>query len=219
MKRVRTSEEKNGWIKCIELQDFMCHRHLKVTLNSTINFITGNNGSGKSALLTALTVCLGGRASTTQRASSLASLVREGAEYNRPLFHHVPNPLQPSQALIRVTLANAGEFNAFRPERYGDAIVIERRFGAQSGAVNRYACFSAAGRLVSERREEVAQICDHFGIQVDNPLAVLSQETAKRFLASAKPKELYEVPCMYGIHVYLCLVVLSEGDAAGATGS
>lgn len=191
VKRVRTSEEKNGWIKCIELQDFMCHHHLKVTLNSTINFITGNNGSGKSALLTALTVCLGGRASTTQRASSLASLVREGAEYSNQTSMLILTSVR--VATVRVTLANAGEFNAFRPERYGDAIIIERRFGSQGGSANRYATFNASGRLVCDRREEVAQICDHFGIQVDNPLAVLSQETAKRFLASTKPKELYEV--------------------------
>lgn len=80
---MRVSEEKNGWIKSIELTDFMCHRHLLVKLGSAINFITGNNGSGKSAILTALTICLGGRASTTQRASTLSSLIREGAEYPR----------------------------------------------------------------------------------------------------------------------------------------
>jgi chromosome segregation ATPase len=78
---VRQSDEKNGWITSIELTDFMCHHHTKVNLNSSINFVTGNNGSGKSAILTALTVCLGGRASTTQRASSLSSLIRQGAEY------------------------------------------------------------------------------------------------------------------------------------------
>lgn len=81
MKRARACEDKNGWIKTIEITDFMCHRHLRVALSSSINFITGNNGSGKSALLTALTVCLGGRAATTQRATSLAALIREGAEY------------------------------------------------------------------------------------------------------------------------------------------
>lgn len=81
MKKARTEGAKNGWVQSIEVWDFMCHRHLLVRLSPNINFITGNNGSGKSAILTALTVCLGGRASSTQRAASLASLIREGAEY------------------------------------------------------------------------------------------------------------------------------------------
>lgn len=90
-----------------------------------------------------------------------------------------------------MTLNNAGEFNAYKPDKYGDAIVIERRFGANG--TNRYLTISTFGRIVSEKREEVTQICDHFSIQVDNPLTVLSQETAKKFLANARPKELYEV--------------------------
>lgn len=92
---------------------------------------------------------------------------------------------------MRVTLHNGGGLNAYRPDKYGDAIIIERRLARQS-SVRAYAALSASGRVVSERREEIAQICDHFSIQVDNPLAVLTQETAKRFLASARPRELYD---------------------------
>lgn len=173
MTRAAKSKGISGHVESLELFDFMCHRHLLVTLNPHINFVFGNNGSGKSAILTALTVALGGRASATQRAASIDNLIREGA----------------SQGRVRVRLYNGGD-SPFQPEQYGEHIVLERSF--RRGGVNSYAIGRADGRLVGGKREEISAICDHFGIQVDNPLAVLTQETAKRFLASARPKELYE---------------------------
>lgn len=164
----------SGHIICIELIDFMCHRHLLVTLNPHINFVVGNNGSGKSAILTALTVCLGGRASATQRATSVDSLIREGATSGK----------------VKVKLSNE-EDNPYMQDTYGRSITIERCF-RREGA-NSYSIYAENGRLVEGRKEKVTAICDHFGIQVDNPLAILTQETAKKFLANAKPKELYEV--------------------------
>lgn len=95
-------------------------------------------------------------------------------------------------ACVKITICNADESNAFRPEKYGKAIIIERRFGRVPG-VSKYICWSGDKRQVSDKKDEVDQICDHFAIQVDNPLSVLSQETAKKFLASAKPKDLYDV--------------------------
>lgn len=163
----------SGHIESLELFNFMCHRHLLIKLNPHINFIFGNNGSGKSAILTALTVALGGRASSTQRATNVDNLIREGASHGR----------------VRVKLFNGGD-SPFQPDQYGEHIVLERSF--RRGGANSYAISRADGRLTTGKREEINVICDHFGIQVDNPLAVLTQETAKRFLANAKPKELYE---------------------------
>lgn len=95
---------------------------------------------------------------------------------------------------MKITICNRNESNAFRPEKYGKAIIIERRFGRVPG-VSRYITLSGGDKrqVVSDKKDEVDQICDHFAIQVDNPLSVLSQETAKKFLASAKPKDLYDV--------------------------
>ena len=58
------------------LQNFMCHRNLVVELGRNINFINGANGSGKSAILAALQICLGARAKFTHRANKLTDLIR-----------------------------------------------------------------------------------------------------------------------------------------------
>ena len=55
-------EGRTGIVEMISLKNFMCHTSLEVSLNSNLNFIIGRNGSGKSAVMTALTVGLGGRA-------------------------------------------------------------------------------------------------------------------------------------------------------------
>jgi chromosome segregation ATPase len=52
-----------------------------VDLGDKINFITGQNGSGKSAILTAIAIALGGKAKFTNRASSISKLLKEGEEY------------------------------------------------------------------------------------------------------------------------------------------
>jgi ATPase subunit of ABC transporter with duplicated ATPase domains len=72
-----------GVIDRIQLNDFMCHRKLDVALSPNTNFILGRNGSGKSAIMTAIVVALGGKATTTHRASSLKNFIRTGAKYVR----------------------------------------------------------------------------------------------------------------------------------------
>lgn len=63
--------DTDGSIVSIHVRNFFCHDNLEVNLNKNVNFIVGRNGSGKSAILTALVVGLGGRASDTNRGSSL----------------------------------------------------------------------------------------------------------------------------------------------------
>ena len=58
---------RTGIVEMITLKNFMCHTSLEVSLNSNLNFIIGRNGSGKSAVMTALTVGLGGRARYEER--------------------------------------------------------------------------------------------------------------------------------------------------------
>lgn len=70
----------HGIIERVDCYNFMCHEHFSVELGPLINFIVGKNGSGKSAILTAITLCLGGKASATNRGQSLKSFIKEGKE-------------------------------------------------------------------------------------------------------------------------------------------
>jgi chromosome segregation ATPase len=54
-----------------------------VQLGAQINFITGVNGSGKSALLHAISVGLGSRGNFSQKGGNLRLLIREGAHTAR----------------------------------------------------------------------------------------------------------------------------------------
>lgn len=71
----------NGILESVSCTNFMCHSYLEVALGPLINFIIGHNGSGKSAVLTAITICLGGKATATNRGQSLKSFIKEGTEF------------------------------------------------------------------------------------------------------------------------------------------
>ncbi|CAG8590107.1 10002_t:CDS:10 [Acaulospora morrowiae] len=164
---------ESGVIESIELVNFMCHKFLKVAFGPKINFIIGHNGSGKSAILTGITVCLGGKANVTNRASNLKSLIREGASVGQ----------------VTLKLRNRGA-DAYRPETYGDSIIIERRISHDGS--NGYKIKTHEGKLVSGKRDELNAILDHMAIQVDNPLNVLSQDTARQFLQSSSSEDKYK---------------------------
>ena len=62
---------RSGKILRMQLKNFMCHRNLVVEFNKRANLLVGNNGSGKSAVLAALTIGLGCSANLTNRSSSV----------------------------------------------------------------------------------------------------------------------------------------------------
>lgn len=65
-------EDVDGCIESIHVRNFFCHDNMEVNFNRNLNFIVGRNGSGKSAIVTALVVGLGSRASATNRGNSLS---------------------------------------------------------------------------------------------------------------------------------------------------
>lgn len=69
---------KSGKIKSIHLKNFMCHANFVVNLNKNVNVFVGLNGSGKSAILTAIAIGLGSKASSTSRSTNLKDLVKRG---------------------------------------------------------------------------------------------------------------------------------------------
>ena len=163
----------NAIIEEIVCQNFMCHAWMNVELGPLINFIVGENGSGKSAVLTAITLCLGGKASATNRGSSLKSLIKEGQD----------------KAILRVKLKNAG-VDAYQRELYGDAIFVERHF--TTAGTSGFKMKNAAGHTVSTKKGDVDDMIEYYQLQVDNPMNVLTQDAAKSFIQSSTPKQKYQ---------------------------
>lgn len=58
----------------------MNHKYLTVTLCPKMNFLVGHNGSGKSAILTAIAIVLGAKASITGRGHAVKDLIKRGEE-------------------------------------------------------------------------------------------------------------------------------------------
>lgn len=165
---------EHGILERVECYNFMCHDHFQVELGPLINFIVGKNGSGKSAILTAITLCLGGKASATNRGQSLKNFVKEGKE----------------NATIIVRIKNQGE-GAYMPDDYGKSIIVERHF-TKTGSSG-FKIKAENGRIISTRKAELDAITDYFALQIDNPMNVLSQDMARQFLSSATAAEKYKL--------------------------
>ncbi|KAK8163102.1 putative DNA repair protein Rad18 [Phyllosticta citrichinensis] len=163
----------NAIVEQIECRNFMCHSHLTVSLGPLINFIIGHNGSGKSAVLTALTLCLGAKATATNRGQSLKNFIKEGEE----------------SANVLVTIKNQGA-SAYQPHIYGDSIVIERWFDMKG--TSGFKIRDAHHHVKSTKRQELENIADAFQLQMDNPMNVLSQDMARQFLNSSTASDKYK---------------------------
>ena len=85
-----------------------------------------------------------------------------------------------TSAQVEVKLLNTGE-EAYKQELYGDAIVVSRSVTQSSST---YKLKDSHGKIVVDKKvlEELQRILLAFNIQVDNPIAVLNQDTAKTFL-------------------------------------
>ncbi|PKA46461.1 Structural maintenance of chromosomes protein 2-1 [Apostasia shenzhenica] len=170
--RANFAQSRAGIIWRIRLENFMCHSSLQIELGDWANFITGQNGSGKSAILTALCVAFGCRAKDTQRASSLKDFIKTGCSY----------------AAIFVEVKNEGE-DAFKPEKYGPMITIERRITESSSSM---VLKDHQGRKVAQRAKELGELIEYFNIDVDNPCVIMSQDKSREFLHSGNDKDKFK---------------------------
>ncbi|XP_066259004.1 structural maintenance of chromosomes protein 6 [Euwallacea similis] len=184
LKRSRTSngaysssaaERRAGTINYIILKNFMCHSFLEVDLRQkNISFLIGKNGSGKSAILTALIVGLGGKASLTNRGTSVKNFIKVGQQSSN----------------IEIQLCNEGSM-AYHPKTYGKTITISRNITASGGGSFRVKAES--GAVISTLAKEVVNITTTLNIQVDNPVCLLTQDTARNFLNSNDPKKKFQL--------------------------
>ncbi|KAF9420263.1 hypothetical protein HW555_003484 [Spodoptera exigua] len=162
--------DTDGSIVSVHVRNFFCHDNLEVNLNKNVTFIVGRNGSGKSAILTALVVGLGGRASDTNRGRNLRSFIKKGA----------------NSATIEIKIKNNSP-QAYKHDIYGDYITIVRHINASGGSS--YKIKSASGEIISTKYEDVNAITLAHDIQVDNPISVLNQDDARSFHASDPKKK------------------------------
>ncbi|XVE63875.1 hypothetical protein DITRI_Ditri07aG0056600 [Diplodiscus trichospermus] len=161
-----------GTIRRIRLENFMCHSSLEIELGEWVNFITGQNGSGKSAILTALCIAFGCRAKDTQRASKLKEFIKTGCSY----------------AIVQVEIKNEG-VDAFKPEIYGDTIIIERRI---SDSTRSSVLKDHQGKKVASHKEDLRELVEHFNIDVENPCVIMSQDKSREFLHSGNDKDKFK---------------------------
>ncbi|CAF0907345.1 unnamed protein product [Rotaria sordida] len=161
-----------GSILRISVKNFMCHTFLEFDFNENLNMVIGNNGSGKSAVMNAITLTLGGRATSTSRCSNIGRFIQHGKSF----------------AEICVVLCNQG-LEAIDIERFGRAITIIRKITIKGSS--HYLVKNEYDKIVSDRKDTIDTIVAHFNIQVDNPMCMLNQDIAKNFLNTKSIKEKY----------------------------
>lgn len=103
----------------------------------------------------------------------------------------VSTVLTDSKATITLTLNNSGS-EAFKPDVYGENIVIERTLAANGTSQYKFRA-TRDGKTLATKRDELTQIVDHFAITIDSPLTVLTQDAARTFLQNANDTTLYNV--------------------------
>jgi len=133
--------------------------------------LVGSNGSGKSAVLVAIAIALGSRATYTNRASSLSGLIQNGK----------------NSATVRLQLRNQGK-ESWKHDEYGDSIVIERKINKSGSS---YKFMSLDGTVVAKNTKELAGILEQFNIQINNPCCILMQDTSREFLFKNSPSSKY----------------------------
>ncbi|SCZ98849.1 BZ3500_MvSof-1268-A1-R1_Chr7-1g09293 [Microbotryum saponariae] len=196
---------QSGIIEQVDLYQFMCHTYITIKFGPQMNFLVGHNGSGKSAVLTGITMALGGNAKATNRATNGAGLVKEGA----------------ASAKCRVRLSNRGS-DPYRQDLFGASITVERTLRSNGGSS--YKLMNHRGEVVETSKVVLDSIrtflshrlesagffrtarsdqfappilppwltVDHFEIQIDNPITVLTQDQSRAFIASTTGKDKYK---------------------------
>ena len=99
----------------------MCHGQLTMSFGDRVNFIVGQNGSGKSAILNALQAVFGSSARATSR-QSVKDWIR--TENNGRMKH----------ADVIISLNNLYKDRPYEYDHYGDTITIKRHITSSSSS-------------------------------------------------------------------------------------
>lgn len=111
-----------------------------------------------------------------------------------------------SSARIRIVLDNCG----VSYPNYDDQIIVERSITRTASPFvlktrNRP---GDPEKTITRKKSDLDAIMRHFNIDLDNPLAWLSQDRARQFLQQMKPEKLYEV----SFYVFLSMAMFKNDD-------
>jgi chromosome segregation ATPase len=158
-----------GQIAEVYVRDFMNHKAFTLEFGKKLNFVSGANGAGKSAIVAAIQLCLGVGAKKTGRGDNNAALIRQGAT---------------GSAILTVKLRNLGA-DAWKPELMGDMITVEKTIN-RSGSASMRLFGSKSNSTVYTSKLELQDMLRCFNIYCDNPCNVLTQEESKKFIQGAE---------------------------------
>lgn len=138
---------------------------------------------GKSVILTAITYAFGAKASvsvrrfvsTESRISFVLTRCRLTTQQARGTSQNSFIRTGQNSCEVVLSLRNKGD-EAYRPEVYGKTIWITRRTSVDGSSSYRIA--DQNKKTVASNKKELAAICDHFQIQVENPVNVSHYQNA-----------------------------------------
>ncbi|MFH0897215.1 MAG: AAA family ATPase [Candidatus Bathyarchaeota archaeon] len=144
-------------IREIILENFMSYDYARIPLKPGLNIVCGPNGSGKSSILLAISVALG--QTYTERSRKLSDLIRWGRDSARVTLVFDNTPIKGKRPVSKF------DVDYFRISRYlkKDSTYW---FEANFQAVN---------------KNEVASILNEFGLDPDNMLIIMHQNTMEEF--------------------------------------
>eukprot|EP00762_Andalucia_godoyi_P007543 ANDGO_00763.mRNA.1 Structural maintenance of chromosomes protein 6 len=163
-----------GRIFMIHAINFLCHDNLKIEFCPWLNVINGQNGSGKSAIVAALQICLGASSRIVERGASVSNMIKHGSD----------------SASVSVVLLNRGLY-AYRRKDYGPLIRVTRLI-RRTGAPQYKLYNHLTNRVISEKKRDLEKILRRHNIQIDNPAHVITQEQSKKFLGGTSAKDRYK---------------------------
>ncbi|MCK4475278.1 MAG: AAA family ATPase [Methanophagales archaeon] len=178
MPKLTAQESTSIWLKEIILENFMSYEYARIPLKPGLNLISGPNGAGKSSILLAISVALG--QIYTERSKRLRDLIRRGEE------------------IARITLVfDNEETNGRRPISFSDAdTFMLSRYLKNDGNY----WWEADYKQISY--EEVARLFKGFGLDPNNMLIIMHQNTMEQFCLTAPQEKLKLLEEAVGFSAY-----------------
>lgn len=153
-------------IREIILENFMSYEYARIPLKPGLNVVCGPNGAGKSSILLAISVALG--QAYTERSRKLSDLIRWGKDNARVTLTFDNTPKEGKRPVKEL------DADYFRISRY------LKKDGTYWFEVN----FQAANK------NDVTNILGKFGLDPDNMLVIMHQNTMEEFGTTSPTQKL-----------------------------